>query len=99
MSTMKDEGQKIGVLKNETLLRIWGNHAAEPFQGRPRSEVEQPLKTAMSMAFRGAHGLVEGIENAVVAFAWDSGNKIFVVTDIELMTDQMLVVRAAECVQ
>jgi len=85
--------------KLQEMVLAWGEHAAEPFQGMPRSKIERHLTIAISMAFRAAHGLVEGVEDAVVAFKWDPGNEIHVVTDIGLMTDQMLIVRGAECVR
>jgi hypothetical protein len=81
------------------LIRAWAEHAAVPFQGRPREDVHLHLQNAIGLAIRVGAPVIEGLDEVILAYSWDEENRISVVLDSEQFTDEMLVVRGAQCLQ
>jgi len=85
--------------KTSEMITLWAEHAAQPFQGMAKKDIEKHLTVAIGTAIREGAKVIGGLSDVVFAYKWEEENRISVVTDVRLMTDQMLIIRGKEWAQ
>ena len=75
------------------LMKAWADHAARPFQGMQRSDIQEQLVIAIGMAIRVAAPLVRGLSDVIIAYKWSEKNVITVEMNPEEITQDMLIVK------
>lgn len=79
------------------MVRVWAEHAAQPFVGKPRKGVEESLSLAISTAFSVGVAHLPDIKGIRFGYKWLENNQISVAVEPEdELTGDMLILTVGE---
>jgi hypothetical protein len=82
----------------DEMIRTWGERAALPFHGAPRSpQVEQGLRMTILLAFQAVESSLPQLKGSRFGFVWDEANRISVkVAPKDELTEEMLIIKVGD---
>lgn len=81
----------------DEMIRTWADHAAVPFQGKPRSDVvENGLRLTIQLAFGAVGSAIPSLDGVRFGFVWDADNRISVAVEPkDEVTEDMLIIKVS----